>query len=131
MKRHIKQIEREYEQPFIEVLRGYATDGETLRSTAEILGISNRTQLESIAQAEGITFTRRAARRELSSDHRQAISRGRRRTARKYQWQGQRLTVCEIADKLDLPRGTVWSRIHRNKNDWQNRINEPVNRRNR
>lgn len=107
------KIQEEYEQSVVEVVAGYFADGESMRSTAEILGVSVKS-LGCFAREKGLPPPRvPSTLKTKAAAHRANIRAAARRRHRRISYNGETLSAIEWAERFNLPRDAIVKRIRR------------------
>lgn len=105
----VNYAEQEYQQPFSEIVAGYASDGESLARVASILHVELNA-LQHYAVSNGIQFTgHNCPAPEPSRNRKQA----RRALSDRYCFRGLDLTPIEWQERTGIPADTIRKRIAR------------------
>ena len=111
----ILAIEAEYEQPMVDVVRGFFADGEDLVTTAAILEL-RPTALRNWCRKQHVEFLnvrRRQMPRVQSDAKREKCRRMARRQHRCPMWQGRQVSCVELSQQCGISERTLRDRIAR------------------
>ena len=111
----IQAIEAEYEQPMVDVVRGFFADGEDLATTAAILDL-RPVLLRNWCQQNRVEFRnvrRRRLPRVQSAAKREKCRRMARRQHRCPVWQGRQVSCVELSQQCGISERTLRYRIAR------------------
>jgi hypothetical protein len=105
----VTYAEREYSQPFAEIVAGFAADGQSLARTAAILHVEFQA-LQDYAARQSIKFTgHNCPPAEPSA----ALKQARRNQSPRYCFRGLDLSPIEWSERTGIPRKTITRRIER------------------
>lgn len=113
----VAAAESEYGQPFVEIVRGFASDGESLRSIADILHL-DECRLHRFMRRNGIRVNadnRPAHEQTVESRRRIAGTLLLRSGRRPITWHGRDWTYPELEAATGIPADTIRMRIN---NGW-------------
>jgi hypothetical protein len=111
----VQYAEKEYQQPFADIVKGFAADGEPAHRVAVILHVEHAALLN-FARNNGIRFPAAVAVTNLEHDQatRRKISRAIRAQSPRYCFRGLELSPIEWAERTGIPADTIRKRIARN-----------------
>lgn len=120
----VSYAEQEYNQPFADIVAGYARDGESVVRVASILHV-DLSALQSFAAEHGIRFTGHNFPVPEPSLNRK---RARRALSDRYCFRGLELTPIEWQERTGVPADTIRKRIARGWDPAKAITTKPLNR---
>ena len=111
-----REIESEFDEPFWDVVKGFAEMGYSRRATAMAIGYNQRSFCELVrsrADISWLSISESLSRNFTpSEDHKRRLQEGNLRRARKFFVLGQWRTVAEIAQIAGIRKCSVRRRIY-------------------